>query len=616
MKKRFIFGVTCFSFLLLGSVWSDQVEKKETVLITATKTEEPLSQATQSYSLVSSDDIALLKQNFVSEPLREVPGVSIVRSGTLGGNTTVLIRGAGSNQSQILIDGIEVNAATVGSFDLGNLVTDNVDKIEIIRGSQSTLYGSEAMGGVIQVFTERGTGEPHVFYDAEGGMNDTAKALLRYSGARNAFDFSLNGAYLTTGGEFDNDAYENVNVAGNFGYQINDALRVDLVSRFIRARKEIQDYGILDPDENRTNRSELEWVGLKVDQWIFDAWEHRFLISTVQDRLFDKDPLDAGETGETLDTRIRNQRWNIESQHNFYWGDLQTITLGFEYEWMEGKNKTTGDPFSGDYHFEENPDSAGVYLQDQFNFRDRFFCVPGVRVTHHSVFGSEVSPSISAAYWVFEKTKLKAGWAEGFRAPSVNELLYPDFGNPDLDAEKSKGWEVGFEQYLGEDKMGFDAAFFHIDYNDLIDFEVISLDPFVGHANNISEAKVEGIELGAFVNPFDFMKLRGSWTHQDTENEITGAALIRRPDDFGSISLFIFYQHWTWSTQTTLVGERTDFDKELEGYIQVNMVLSCQVNEHWTPYLKVENLLDDEYEEASGFPAQGLLLLGGVKGEF
>ena len=260
MKKRFIFGVTCFSFLLLGSVWSDQVEKKETVLITATKTEEPLSQATQSYSLVSSDDIALLKQNFVSEPLREVPGVSIVRSGTLGGNTTALIRGAGSNQSQILIDGIEVNAATVGSFDLGNLVTDNVDKIEIIRGSQSTLYGSEAMGGVIQVFTERGTGEPRVFYDAEGGMNDTAKALLRYSGARNAFDFSLNGAYLTTGGEFDNDAYENVNVAGNFGYQINDALRVDLVSRFIRARKEIQDYGILDPDENRTNRSELEWV--------------------------------------------------------------------------------------------------------------------------------------------------------------------------------------------------------------------------------------------------------------------------------------------------------------------------------------------------------------------
>jgi vitamin B12 transporter len=606
----FLLGWMLFGWLDADSA---EIEKKERVIITATRYETPLRQITQSYTLIGEGEISDRRQDRVLEVLRDVPSVNIVRSGTVGGNTTAFLRGANSAQTLVLIDGIEVNLPTVGSFDFGNLPTDNVDRIEIIRGPQSTLYGSEAMGGVINIITERGKGKPHFVIEGEGGSNETGRGFAQALGSQGIFDYSLAGSYLTTEGEFVNDAYENANFSGNFGVEPWENLRVELITRLIRARKEIQDFGQTDPDPNRLNRSRTELVGLKANHWICDWWEQNLILSLFHDRLKDKDPLDSAEVGVPLFTEIDNEIRTIQWESHFYWGDLQTITFGLEYEASQGENDTTGDPFNGDFNFEKDLDNKAAFIQDQFNVNDWIFIVPGVRIDDQSVFGTEVSPKISGAIWILTHTKLKASWGEGFRAPSVNELVFPAFGNPNLDAEESQSWEVGLEQTFWDEKAGIDLSYFQNDFDNLIAFEVISVTPFIGQANNIAEAKTEGVELSAFVSPWTFLTLRGSYTYLDAEDEITGEPLPRRPQDSGALLANIKWGRFKLVTNAIFVGPRFDFDQELAGFIKIDMAASYQVNEHWMPYVRAENLLDDDYEEASGFPANGFLIFVGVR---
>ncbi|MBI1871763.1 MAG: TonB-dependent receptor [Chlamydiae bacterium] len=613
-----------WKFVLVGSVIfnfgrgveADEVEKMEPVIVTATRVETPIKHVTQSYTVISEDEISGRKEDTVLEVLRDVPSTFVVRNGTQGANATTFLRGANSAQTLVLIDGVEVNSPTVGSFDFGHLELDNVERVEVIRGPQSTLYGSQAMGGVIHIITKKGEGKPHVAFETEGGSDDTWRGFGMASGVKGPLNYSLTSSYLTTEGEFDNDAYENLNLTGNAGLEINEKFHVDLISRFTNARKEIQDFGLTDPDPNRFLRTESTLVALKPDHWITDGWEHQFTISLVHEHLRDFDPLDPNEVGTDVLSNITNEIWTVQSQHNFFWGDLQTITLGLEYEGSQGKNNTTGDSFNGDFSFDKDLNDKAVYFQDQFNFWDKVFVVPGVRVDDQSIFGTETTPKVSGAFWILSQTKLKASWGEGFRAPSVNELVFPNFGNPDLKAEESKGWEAGFEQTFFEKKLEFDFAYFRNDFDNLIDFEVISTDPFVGHANNISKASTEGTELSACVTPWNWVTLKGSWSHLDAKNEVTGEALKRRPDDSGSLDLLLKWKQISFSTDVTLVGSRPDFGQDLSSFIKVDMALSYRLNNHWSPYVKVQNLLDDDYEEAAGFPAPGILVYGGVKGEF
>ncbi len=616
-RGSFINGIAVLAVLFQGIYLTADVETSEPILVTATRMDTPVSHVTQSYSLIDAEEIDQSKQETVLEVLRDVPGTQIIRNGTHGANATAFLRGASSAQTLVLIDGVDVNAPTVGSFDFGHLMTNNIERVEVIRGPQSTLYGSDAMGGVINIITKKGKGDTKVSLDAYGGSNSTGSGSILASGAKGIFDFSLSNSYLTTDGEFDNDGYENVHFSGNVGMNVSEELRLDLITRIIRAGKEIQDFGLTIPDPNRFLRTESQLTALKADHWIREWWEQYLTLSFVHEKLIDTDPINAGEIALPLLSRITNEIRTVQWQHNFFWGDIQTITVGLEYQDEEGANKTTGSPTNGDFHYQEDLHHFAFYVQDQFNFWERLFIVPGVRVEDHSLFDTEVSPKVSGAFWVFPRmTKLRASWGEGFRAPSVNELVFPSFGNLALEAEQSKGWEVGLEQTFFEQRIGFDVAYFQNDYDDLIDFEVISIDPFIGHANNISAASIDGVELSGFVKPWNWMTLRGSWTHLDAENDITGAALPRRPDDQGSLGVTLEWCKWTFASDVTLVGERTDFEINLAGYVKVDAALSYQWNEHFRPYVKIENLLDDDYEEASGFPAPGILAFGGVKAEF
>lgn len=623
-KERFI---AALSFALLfgavgWNIWADDLETSkrlenvEPILVTATRVETPVSHLTQSYTLIDCEEISQRREGTVLEVLRDVPGLEIVRNGTQGANATAFLRGASSAQTLVLIDGVEVNAPNVGSFDFGHLMTDNVDRIEIIRGPQSALYGSEAMGGVINIITKRGQGKPKVTLDTYGGSDQTGSGLVMASGAQGPFDYALSSSYLTTDGEFDNDGYDHVHVTGNLGYSPSEKFRVELITRALRANKEIQDFGRTIPDPNRSLRTESQLTAIKADHWIADGWEHQLTLSWVHDRLFDKDPLNPAEIGLPMLSRITDEIRTVEWQHHFFWGDIQTLTAGIEYEDSQGRNITTGDSLNSDFHFKKDVHNLAFYFQDQLNFWDRLFIVPGVRVDDHSLFDTQVSPKVSGAFWILSQTKLKASWGEGFRAPSVNELVFPNFGNPNLDAETSKGWEAGLEQTFFDHKAGLDFAYFQNNYDDLIDFETISIDPFVGRANNISKASIDGLEISGFVKPWAWMTLRGSWTHLDAQNDITGKPLARRPDDAGSLGVSFFWQKFTLAADVTLMGSRPDFGTELAGFVKVDLALSYQWNDHIMPYVKIQNLLDDNYEEASGFPAPGILAYGGVKAEF
>lgn len=609
-------GLFIFSFLIFSNGFALEVDKREPVIVTATRVDIPQKNVTQSYTVINAEDITLRQENNVTEVLREVPGMVIIRNGTQGANTTAFLRGANSSQSLVMIDGIEVNTPTVGSFDFGNFVTDNIDRVEIIRGPQSALYGSEAMGGVVNVITKRGEGETKLTLEGEGGSDDTGRGFVAASGAKGPLDFALSSSYLSTSGEFVNDGYENYQSSVNAGLALMDGLRVEFITRYSGSLKEIQDFGVITPDPNRFNRDEWSLAALRVDHWIAEWWQHVLTLSFTHDRFLDNDPLNPGETGSPLLTKITNEIRTVHWQNNFFWNELQTITLGLEYQDTDGKNVTTGDLINGNFSFDENPHNFAAYIQDQVNLGDRLIIVPGLRVDDPSFFNTKVSPKVSGAFWILPQTKLRASWGEGFRAPSINELVFPAFGNRALEAEESTGWEAGVEQTFLNQKIGFNAAYFRNDFDNLIDFEIISQDPFIGRANNISKARTEGVELSSFVKPCECFTLKGSWTHLNAENEITGETLPRRPDNTGVLEGILKWQKFTFVAATTLVSSRPDFGQTLAGYIKIDVALSYQLNEHWMPYVRINNMLDDQYEEAVGFPAPGILAYAGIKGEF
>ncbi|MDP3980014.1 MAG: TonB-dependent receptor [Chlamydiota bacterium] len=618
--KRLLFGVFFGLFLVCNIAFAsdaEDIQQLEPVFVTATNTDMSLRFISQSYTLLSHDTISSSNESSIVESLRTVPGLQLVQGGTAGSVSTAFIRGASPSQVLVMIDGIEINSALTGSADLSHILTDQVDRVEVMRGAHSALFGSEAMGGVINIITKKGAPTTQWTLLGEGGSEETYRVKADLIGTRSSLQYGIGASLLGTNGSYEHDDYRNLSLMGNTSTDITDLLKIELVSRFIDATKQIQDYGINNPDPNRENNTQFYLFGIKLFFTPNEYWTHSLVLSGVGESLFDKDPLNPGESGLPSKTRTQSRIFTCSYQTDLLLWDANTFSTGFEVQNAYGKNKTTGDPFYGDYLFDETIENFALYMQDQYIWNERLIVVAGLRLDQNDIADLEISPKISGAFFLFPNTKLRAGWSKGFRAPSVNELLYPDFGNSSLDTERTRSWEVGLEQTFINQRFGIDIAYFKMDFDQLIDFEVISTDPFIGRANNIAEAESSGLEVSSFLRCFDNIYLKGSYTYLEAENSITGERLNRRPKHQASVSAIIhFLDYGVYTMNATIVGERVDFDQILDAYVKLDASLSYTFHEHWTPYVRIENAIDQDYEEASGFPASGFLAFAGLKVEY
>ncbi len=613
----------------------------ETV-VTATRFPVPLETIGSSLTVITGEELQQKQTRFVADALRDVPGVSVNRSGTFGTLTQVNIRGAEANQTLVLIDGVRMNDPAGGdAFDFSTLLADDIERIEVLRGPQATLFGSNTSGGVINIITKKGEGPIRANARIEGGSFGTFDGNAGISGGNEHVDGAVSVSGLRTDGinisRFgdEKDGYENVTVMGRGGVEISENLEFRGSLRYLLAKLQFDDFGPMtvpgtniliptdaDQEAETTNLSGriqakltlfdgaleqvLGFAGLKtendsladgVETFFFDAWS-----TTVdyQANLFLETPAFADATHAF--TFLVEQ--NDESGDNSFAGGLPTI-------------RNTG--LVGEYR-------VGLW--------DRLFITGGVRQDNNNSFDDFTSPRVTAAYLHRETgTRLHGSWGQGVQNPTLTELFgfFGTFvGNPDLTPENSTGWDVGVEQSLLDDRFSVGVTYFRNRIKDAISSEFV---PALGASrpiNLVGRTSVQGVEVAVAATILQSLTFAGTYTYTDSKDP-QGLELTRRPKHLASASLnYGFFEDAAGRKRANVnldvryTGDQKDtvfltpfFQQErvtLDSYTLVNLAGSYAVLPGVELIARIENLLDQDYEEAFGFRSPGIGAYGGVRG--
>lgn len=588
------------------------------VVVSATKTVETIDKVPSSVTVITAEEIERKQATTVLEMLRDVPGLDVVQSGGPGKNSSVFIRGGNSGHTLVMIDGVQVNSPTLGSYNFADLTTDNIDRIEVVRGPQSTLYGSDAMAGVINIITKKGKGAMRTTVSTEAGSFSTYRGSASISGSGDKSTYSLSLSRVDTdgisaasekNGNNEDDGYENSSLSARFGYKLNENIDLDVTSRYTDSENDLDAVGA--DDLNYTQESELLLASARVNHIIGDIWDHSLQISLTDENINYKDPDTSGNNSK-INTKIETAGW----QHNLsFFDETNMLTLGYEYEKQEGRNNSA----SIDHSVKNN----AFYIQDQMSFdNDDFNVTVGIRNDDHSKFGDKTTYRLAASYLfsTFE-TRIKSNWGKGFKAPTLNDLFYQDSwgsrGNPNLKPEESKAFDIGVEQSLADTKVTLSATYFRTDYDNLIDW--VEYAPWSYEPQNVKKSEVKGWEFGFKAKPAGKVYIQGAYTITKAEDKSTGRELARRPENKGSISVGWQPEKVNIDLTINYVGHRWSDPKnrkKLDSYTKADLAAACNITNIITLFGRVENLTDEEYEEVKGYGTAGRSYYAGLKATF
>ena len=614
-------------------------EPLATIVVTATRTPIRLAEATSSVTVIGDAEIEARQAHEVLDVLREVPGLDVVRTGSRGAATQIFIRGADADQTLVLIDGVEVNSVTLGQFDFGNLTTDNVERVEVLRGSGGTLYGSQAVGGVVNIITRRGRGAPRTSVTGQGGSGSTGLGAVSSSGAVGRLGYSIAGSYLDTQGfRPENDDYSNGTAALRLDYDVSEQAAARLFFRYTNA-----DLGLFNsnnflaaPDPNARMSIEAYLLKGEWEQEIVPDLEIRLAGSYVHEAETFRDPPDAAETSLTT-SDIPTGIVTGEIQANHYWRRIATTTIGLEVkQQMADVRSDVLDPaFELRSRFDESRWNVAGYAQEQLRLLDgALIGIAGVRVDGNEDFGTEVSPGVSLGYEVPRlPLRLKASYAEGFKAPTFNDLFFPDFGNPDLEAETSREFDVGLVASGWDERALLEVTGFDRDVENLIEGAVQEDGTF--RAENRGDAHVRGVEVAPRVRLWQDpeVTIGGSYTRLfrvDTD------PLLRRPKHRGAVVLGVAGRdllrpssRYEVRLAIDVVGDRPDVNPGAgfatdtnPAYVRIDLAAAYTFERVFgggadvALLARVENAADKQYAEALGFRAPPVNVLAGVRVSF
>ncbi len=619
------------------------------VIVTATRTQKKVETIGASVTIITGEQLRETGQD-VPEALRYVPGFAVVQNGGRGSATSVFTRGGESDHNLVLIDGVKVNNSG-GFFNFADLTADNIDRIEILRGPQSALYGADAMAAVIQIFTRKGRGAPGAGAYLRGGSDTTIEGGGSFQFGYRNFGFSAAvGGTHTDGFLRVNNQYHNVNVSMMADHKVGKRFRTRLSTRYSDSRFAFPTGGAgdrFDPlDPNQFADTERFVLSPRVEALVLPWWEHVLQIGYNRENRRSADPEDAGiDLFGSSDTNTREERVTADYLWHFGpWEPEPTAvrpTLGFAVEHEIFKSHSISE-FLGTpsvSRTELDRTNYAVFTQFQFTFFDRLYLTPGVRFTDNEKFGDSTDPKVTAAYLLRRwGTKLRAGYSEGIKSPSFLQVFGGSgtVGNPNLEPEKSRGFELGIDQNFKGRKIQAGATFFYTRFEDLF--------AFLGGPGpnffNIQKVLARGVEATATLHPGYGVTINGSYTFTDTEVVKAGAGagavftpggqVVRRPKHRGTLRVGYRYKNFNGNISTLLVGDSKDANFStfpaarvtLKGYERVDLNLSYRLP--WTMEVVravhleffAKNLLDQEYEEAFGFSSPGITALGGLRLEF
>jgi len=603
------------------------------IAVTANRTARAISQVGESVTVITENEIVERQASDVIDLLRTVPGVTFNRNGGIGTNAGVSIRGAQSVQTVVLIDGIKLNdPSSIGAgFDFGPLLTGNISHIEVVRGSQSVLYGNEAIGGVVNLLTREPTEELGVFARAEYGGRDTAELVGNVSGRFGPVAASFGGTYFTTDGistfneelgGTEADGFESLGFNGKVDVALADNVSLDLRGFYADGETDID--GFAPPtfafgDTNEVSNRE-DFVG-------YAGLNAAFLDGRFRNRLgfaytnIDRQNVDLDTDFVTFEGTGENRRY--EYQGVFDATDGVQAVFGAEREESEFSSSSFGAP----------PTTADVSLN---SFYGQLNVIPieglsltgGVRYDDHETFGSEATLAGSGAYTPNGgDTVVRASYGEGFKAPSLFQL-FSNFGNPDLSAEESQSWDVGITHRFLEGRAEVGVTYFNRDGTNELTFVSCTGNPIAacndpanprpfGTYQNTDSVSADGWEFGVALQPVEGFDVSLNYSIIDAFDDTTGNRLARRAEETASL-VADYHTNSGFSVGTTVLIVGDSFDNvtntiENDGYVVADLRASFSITENLEVFGRIENVTNEDYETIFQFGQPGRAVFGGVR---
>jgi vitamin B12 transporter len=610
--------VLMMSCSLVGQVQAQSARNLDPVVITATKAETPLERLGAAVTVITEDEIREKNYMTMEEVLRRVPGVDVQRSGGLGKTSAIRIRGAGPQQVQVMVDGMRVKSPTLGVTELTDIPLDAIERIEIVRGPQSTLHGADAIGGVVNIITKKGEGPPTFTTRFDAGSFETYREQAGLSGSYKAFSYTLSGSHYDTRGYLRNDDATQSAMAGRLEYKFPWDGTISFTSRYSRTKSDLPVFStnptVFDPNAHQTSETWL--YNMAYDQKLFDWWDMRVRYGQWWNNagFTNMPPPGTFTTVSQIDTTRREVEWT----NHFYFGKWDTLTAGWEHRDEYGRNRFT---------FRKEISVESGFIQDELRLFDRVILGGGVRHESNDTFGTATTGRASIAVLVPETgSKLRAAWGQGFRAPTINDLFFPGFGNSTLRPETSESYDVGADQKLWQDRIRLGATFFHNQFHDLIQIVQQGL---VFLPQNVGRAITEGVEFTAEANPIDSLSLYANYTFTRTQDIDTGFPLRRFPRHHYAAGATYTWDKLTLFTEAVIVNRQFETatpgftgQNYNRGWYRIDLGGTYQL---WGRYGSMEraeifarfnNITDARYSEVLGFPAPPFNALIGLRFAF
>lgn len=633
------------------------IETRE-VVVTATKTEVPVQHVTSAVEVITGEQMQQRKLKTVAEALRWAQGLAVFQSGGPGTTVDARIRGGTPEQTLVLIDGAIVNSATVGFYDFSNLTTDNIERIEILRGNQSMLWGSDAMGGVINITTRRGRETPNISAFAEYGSFNTIREGASLTGKKGFMDFTGTISRWDTSnfstinyrrGASEKDGFHNWQGSVRLGADLPKNGRFEFNFRWMDGITNFDGFAF-NPVTFQADPADVLGAKNQRTQYVFSGnyfqpitswWSQKLTMARAMDNLGSQSGtiernVVTGTTapvGFPFASQIDTTSNRIEWQHNIQVAKPLLLTAGYQFREQIGQSTDFVDPtFSIPTKLVSS--NAG-FADAQVNLWDRWFGTAGIRQDQYNVFGSATTYRVTAGYLHHETgTKLRGSYGTGFRAPTINQLFFFQFGNPNLQPEKSQGLDVGIDQTLANDRILLSVGYFWTRYRNLIlsaqDPIACGVGPFGANfcAVNVGLSRARGIEASVkiqLLKDLPWIKsldIQGQYTYTLT-NDLTNDQDTRLPKwPLNQWSTIVSYQPiepLRANLEGRFVGERYNNvgNVGLIGSFYVwNLSATYDVDRRVQLYARADNIFNRKYEEILFFGTPVRSIFGGVRMNF
>lgn len=614
------------------------------LVVTADRTPEPISSTGSDISVISSETLATSSPTSVADALRTVPGLMLTQTGGPAGATGVMLRGANTGQTLVLVDGIRVNDPTGpgADFNFATIAPGLVDRIEVLKGPQSALYGSDAMGGVINIITKKGTGPAQFNLRTEAGSYGTISTTASVAGSTGPWSYAFTGSAAHSDGfssygyrvpeieakfpHLERDPFNRVGGSARIGYDAGDGVRLDagISSTFTRAGYDAAFGKFPDTPSISDQLLRQVWTKATIDSLGGMLTQSISTFATQTLRSFNDISYGADQTPantyQTISDYIGNSV-GAEYQGTLRMGQAGSVTYGARTQHeTAGLASTDISPFpspriSG---LQATQDTNSVFALWKFPVGDRLTLSLGGRVDDVVDVSTFSTWRATAAYNISETgTKLRASAGTGAKAPSLYQLYAPLYGNTGLRPEESTGYDAGIDQSLFDGRVTLSLTGFYNKFNNLIDFTFDSTptQPY-GHYINVARAETYGLELGGNVDLLPgLLRLKTAYTYLKAYDLNTGLVLARRPEHTAQFALsYTPTADWLIEPRILTMSSRYSSANEigpLAAYTRVDLYVEYKIDKNWKVFARGENIFNEYYQEVRNYGTTGPAVYGG-----